>query len=236
MTTTTKQSTAPAAVVRLATATVLTAIAAAITAGTATAHPATPQPTGTGTESSDLEALLLTEREVANAVGARDLIETASGIHLFDSDPVSPPRCISAYAPIESAAYTGTDPEDIAYKVISDRTKNNVIVTEAVVELPTRKHALAHVKATADGWDDCQGETITSATGRSWTLGAPALNDDETIVTQRQTSIDGMTTCERAMAAYNDIVIDVMSCSLGRADQQAEKITQGIANNADSQR
>jgi hypothetical protein len=37
------------------------------------------------------------------------------------------------------------------------------------------------------------------------------------------------------MAAYNDIVIDVMSCSLGRADQQAEKVTQGIANNADSQ-
>jgi hypothetical protein len=217
------------AVVRLATASVLAGIAAGATGGTAAAAPAAPLPTFTG--STSLQGLLLTEREVGTIVGARKLHEVKSGNRLSDTD-VQPSQCISAYAPFEAAAYTDVDPQDVAFAVISDRDKN-LMVSEAVVQLSGK--ALRHMEATADAWADCEGQTVTSSGGQGWIMGAPRVNDDRTIVTLAQTSEDGSATCERAIAAFRDIFIDVMSCSTGRAEGQAAKVTQEIANKADSQ-
>ena len=120
-----------------------------------------------------------------------------------------------------------------AFTVIADRNKKNLMVSQAVVQLPSK--AIRHMEATADAWADCKGQTVTTSDGQSWIMDAPRVNDDRTIVTLAQTSTDGTATCERAIAAYRDVFVDVMSCSTGRAEGQAAKITQEIANKADSQ-
>jgi hypothetical protein len=217
------------AVVRLATASVLAGIAAGATAGTAAAAPAAPLPTFTG--STSLQGLLLTEREVGTIVGARKLHEVRSGNRLGNTD-VQPAQCISAYAAFQAAAYTDTNPQDVAFTVIADRD-SNLMVSEAVVQLSGK--AIRHMEATADAWADCKGRTVTTSDGQSWTMDAPRVNDGRTIVTLAQTSADGTASCERAIAAYRDVFIDVMSCSTGRAEEQAAKITQEIANKTDSQ-
>ncbi|HET6734092.1 sensor domain-containing protein [Mycobacterium sp.] len=218
-------------VVRLATASVLAGIAAAASAGTAAAAPGAPLPAFTGP--SSLEALLLTDREVAAVVGARNLVEIKSGNRLGHT-AVRPSECTSAYAPFQAAAYAGTDPQDVAFKVISDGRKQNLLVSEAVVQLGSKSESLAHLEATADAWDDCKGLTVSSTSG-GWVLDAPRVNDDRTIVTLGQTSANGGSTCERAIASYRDIFIDVMSCSSGRAEGQGAKLVQEIAAKADSQ-
>jgi hypothetical protein len=136
-----------------------------------------------------------------------------------------------AYAPFQAAAYTDT--QDVAFTVIADRNEKNLMVSQAVVQLPSK--AIRHMEATADAWADCNGQTVTTSDGQSWVMDAPRVNDDRTIVTLAQTSTDGTATCERAIAAYRDIFIDVMSCSTGRGEEQAAKVTQKIADKADSQ-
>jgi hypothetical protein len=222
--------TARGAVVRLATASVLAGIAAGATGGTAAAAPGAPLPTFTG--STSLQGLLLTEREVGTIVGARKLHEVRSGNRLGNTD-VQPSSCVSAYAPFQAAAYADTDPQDVAFTVIADRDIKNLMVSQAVVQLSGK--AIRHMEATADAWADCKGETVTTSDGQSWVMDAPRVNDDRTIVTLAQTSADGTATCERAIAAYRDIFIDVMSCSTGRAEGQAAKVTQEIADKANSQ-
>lgn len=219
-------------VVRLATASVLAGMAVAASVGTAAATPAAPLPTFTGTTS--LQALLLDDREVGSMLGAPNLDEVRSGNKLLGGS-ARPSQCTGAYAAVSAAAYADVDPQEVAFKVISDDgSRPNVIVTEGVVQLDSKREALAHMTATADAWADCKGVTVTAG-GESWVLDAPRVNDAHTIVTLGQTSVDGSRTCERAIATYRDIFIDVLSCSTGRAEGQAVKITQAIADNADSQ-
>jgi hypothetical protein len=221
-------------VVRLATASVLAGMAVAASAGTAAAAPAAPLPAFTGTTS--LEALLVTDREAGNMLGVRDLDEVRSGNKL-GTGTVRPSQCISAYSAAMAASYADTDPKDVSFKVLSDEgsgTGMDLIVTEAVAQLDSKRDALAHMTATAEAWADCKGMTVTAG-GDSWVLGAPRVNDARTIVTLAQTSVNGGSTCERAIATYRDVFIDVMSCSTGRAEGQAVKITRAIADNADAQ-
>lgn len=219
-------------VVRLATASVLAGMAVAASAGTAAAAPAAPLPTFTGTTS--LEALLVTDREAGSMLGVRDLYEKKSGNKL-GTGTVRPSQCISAYSPGMAASYADTDPQDVAFKVLSDQgSGTNQIVTEVVVQLDSKREALRHMTATANAWADCKGMTVVGD-GDSWVLDAPLVNDDRTMVRLGQTSAESGSTCERAIATYRDVFIDVMSCSTGRAEGQAAKITQAIADNANAQ-
>ncbi|WP_173008480.1 sensor domain-containing protein [Mycolicibacterium sp. P1-18] len=222
----------PSRLVRLASATVLASLAVTASVGTAAAAPAYPIPTvtGSGLSGSSLQDMLLTDREASRALGV-SLDEIATGSQL-DSTRVSPARCAGAYTPGAAYDYADANPQDLAVKVVSDR--DGTSVTEIVAELPTKKDALNHMAATADGWSDCQGQTVT-ASGKPWILGAPMVNDARTMVTLSQTFAGrGRGTCERAIATYRNIVIDVMTCS-SAASGQGAAITQAIADKANSQ-
>jgi hypothetical protein len=118
-------------VVRLATAAVLAGMAAAACGGTAAATPAAPLPTFTGTTS--LEALLVTDREAGSLLGARALAEVRSGNELGTAAVRPSPRA-SAFTPGHAPSYADTDPQDVAFKALSDDGWGpNLTVTEPVV-------------------------------------------------------------------------------------------------------
>lgn len=236
-----RQATTPTrgTVVKMATASVLAGLAVAASTGTAAATPSTPLPifTGSGSSetSSNLEDMLLTAREASSAIGAPRLTEALSGSALANI-AIKPAQCASAYAPFQASAYRDTDPQGVAYKVVSDGKKGSVAVTEAVVQLPSKRDSVDYVNAAAAGWNACKGRTVSDADGNSWVLGAPMINQDNNIVTLSQTAAAGSSTCERAIGSLRGVVVDTMVCSIaGDAEGQAAAVTAAIAEKANSQ-
>jgi hypothetical protein len=246
-----------ATVTRLATAAVLAAMALSVAGGTAAAAPAAPLPTftGYGNSSSDtpgnddggngggagLAGALLSAAQASSAAGLSGLRQVATSDHLMDnSDDVSPVSCISSYAPAQAAAYSSVTPQAVAQRLLRDAGKNHVI-TEAVVTMAGKQDALAQMKASVASWKRCAGQTITqtpadgSGQTRQWTNDKPRINDDRTVVSMSQTAGDGVSTCERAMAAFSNVVIDVMACAKGSTDGQAVAVVNAIADKANSQ-
>lgn len=232
-----RQPTAPTrgTVVRLATATVLASMAVTAAAGTAAAAPAAPLPAFTDGHAGPGD-MLLNAAEAGAVVGTRGLAETKSGFHLNDSLTVRPASCIAAYSPGQSASYADTEPEDVAWKV--HRTPRGIgeyqVVTEVVVQLPSKKQALAHLSATADAWAACKGRTVTSEEGNSWNVGPAMVNDEHTMVTLSQTSAEG-NNCESAIASYRNMFIDVMVCSSARSEGLAAGVVRAIADKGSAQ-
>lgn len=232
-----RQPTTPSGgtVVRLATATVLASMALTAATGTAAAAPAAPLPAFTDGHAGPGD-MLLNAAEAGSIVGTRGLSETKSGFHLDDSITVRPASCVAAYSPGQAASYADTEPEDVAWKV--HRTPRSVgeyqVVTEVVVQLPSKKQALAHLSATADAWAGCKGRTVASDEGNSWTIGPAMVNDERTMVTLSQTSAKG-NTCESAIAAYRNMFIDVMVCSSARSEGLGAAVVRAIADKGSAQ-
>ncbi|WP_066901784.1 sensor domain-containing protein [Mycolicibacterium houstonense] len=233
----------PAPVVRLATASVLAALAVAGTGGTAAATPTAPLPgfSWSGTESSslvgNLDALLLNARQVSRIAGTNgDLRESEVTSNLSTRYTVTPSRCLSAYAPGQAGAYSDASPVQAAFKSVAstrDSETDRLTVWEGVVQFDTKQDSLAFMTSTASAWRSCGGLTVTEAEGGSWDMGQPKVNDERTVVTLEQESSDRSTSCERAMAAYRNVFIDVMYCSPDHsASGKAAAVVNGIAQQA----
>ena len=248
----TSAATGHGTVVRLATAAVLAGMAVAATGGTAAATPSAPLPTFTGygngttgdTSTGDdggatkLSAMLLSGKDGSTATGVRGLKQIATVDHLFDhTATVSPRSCLSAYAAAEESTYAAAVPQALAIAVLGDKDDSHRIA-QAVVALPTKKDALALLKSASTAWQQCAGKTMTrtskdgSEDTRSFTNGQPQVNDEHTVLSMGMTESDGFSTCERAMAAYRNIVIDVASCGKGDTTGQAVAVVRAIAEKA----
>ncbi|OLO98614.1 hypothetical protein BVU76_29945 [Mycolicibacterium porcinum] len=212
-----------APVTRLATAGVLAAMAIAGSTGTAAAAPTTPLPTfsWSGTDSSplagSLDGLLLNARQVSRIAGTNsELRDSKVDPNLGNQYTVTPPQCLSAYAPGQAGAYADAAPEQVAFKSVTsprDSSTERLSVWEGVVEFDTKQDSLDFMTRTASSWKSCSGLTVTEAEGGSWEMGQTKVNDARTVVTLGQEASDGSSSCERAMAAYRNVFIDVMYCS-----------------------
>ncbi|GAA2401317.1 sensor domain-containing protein [Mycolicibacterium llatzerense] len=230
-------------VVRLATAAVLASMAVTAAGGTAAAAPSAPLPTftGYGPTSSDndgggatTDSPLLSPKQVASTLGLGALTQISSSSKLSDHE-VTPSSCISTAEPAESAAYSAT-PQAVAQNILKDAKDDNRI-TQAVVAMASKKDAIAQMKATLKQFKACAGTTITIHENESgqttWTLGDPELNSDKTVLSIMQNSAkDG--TCERALAATGNVVIDVMTCTAGSAHGQGVALATALADKASS--
>lgn len=241
----TSAKTARSNVIRIATAAVLAGMALGATTGTAAAAPSAPLPMFNGTGSSSdnggvsLDSLLLTAQQASRIVGDRGLAADSTASRLQDSSAkVSPASCLSTYAPGQQAAYDTTQVQGVAMSW-SRNSANTTVVTQAVVALPTKKDALDQMSNTADNWKACANRTVNDTTSsgdsRQWTNSQPYVNADRTIVSMMQFTGGGAQTCERAVAAYKNVIIDVMTCGAGATDGQGVALARAIADRASSQ-
>lgn len=236
-------------VVRLATAAALAALAVGATGGTAAAAPTAPLPTFSGygntstgnDDATKLSAMLLSGKDGSAATGIRGLKVIDTVDHLFDhTATVSPRSCLSSYAAAEESTYAATSPQALAITMLGDKDDSHRIA-EAAVALPTKKDALALLKSASTAWQQCAGKTMTrvskdgSEDTRTFTNGQPQINDEHTVLSLSMTESDGFSTCERAMAAYHNVVIDVAACGTGDTAGQAVAVVRAIAEKASSQ-
>jgi len=241
-------------VVRLATAAVLASMAVAATGGTAAAAPSAPLPTftgygngnghdstdPTGKDSTSTDSPLLSPKQVAAALGTGTLKEDWSSTKLAsDTANVSPASCIATYAPGMTEAYSAT-PDAVAQNILVDTGNDDVRISQAVVAMAGKSDVAAQMKATVKQFKQCAGTTITfkeeGASQIKMTNGDPELNDDKTVLSIMSHDTKGPQTCERAMAGYRNMIIDVMACGSASTHGQGVTLAKALTDKLASQK
>ena len=243
-------------VVRLATAAVLASMAVTAAGGTAAAAPSAPLPTftgyGNGHDATDpsgkdnngggssTDSPLLSPKQVAAALGTGTLKEEWTSSKLeSDTANVSPASCISTYAPGMADAYSAT-PETVAQNTLVDTGNDDVRISQTVVAMASKQDVAAQLKATVKQFKQCAGTTITfheeGASQIKMTNGDPELNADKTVLSIMQHDTKGSQTCERAMAGYRNVVIDVMACGSASTHGQGVALASALSDKLSSQK
>ena len=94
-----------------------------------------------------------------------------------------------------------------------------------MVSFPSAKEAGAFFTASAQSWPACADRKftlVTMGTNMAHTAG-PVSNTDGTLsITQNQDGAELTFSCQRALTVANNIVVDIMACSLKPTDAQVD--------------
>ena len=204
------------------------AVAALVVGVVSVAHSAFPSRSGSSksTESagtvtppvdeSVLERLLLSPDEVNTIVGATGMSITSTQNSFDDSAAIAPKACLALAGIAESQVYSGSGGTATRAQKLQDGRDNFThLVLQAVVRFPSAAYARAFFNASAQQWAACQ-QYSDSQNKSEWTRGQ--VNRDDETLSAIATLQDGPATgwsCERALAAANNVIVDVDAC---RAD------------------
>jgi hypothetical protein len=182
---------------------------------TSTAISTTPPPVA----ETALPGLLLSPEQVNNVMGATEMTVTKTHDSMSDdSATMEPKECLAIDGSAQAQVYA-----DSGYTAERDQTLQEGdnfthYVQQAVVRFPSAKQASAFFTASAQQWPACHEYTHTQS-GSLWAAG-PISNQNGTLsatATQQNANAPGWA-CGRALAARNNVVIDVNTCSANPAD------------------
>jgi hypothetical protein len=191
------------------------------------ASAAQPAPGGT-------ESLLLGPADVGNVLGDPNMEAGAHGEQPRDPQgTLSDPECLSAFEPFEESVYRPHDPKAIHTQVIHSAGDVHRVV-EAVAKFPSAEKARAFVEGSAERWGACANKAVKfTASGKTseWTFGDVNGGAPKITQTRAETGANGRT-CQHALSAAGDVVIEVQACGnditdggVRLADQIAAKTT-----------
>ncbi|HEY7053422.1 MAG TPA: sensor domain-containing protein [Mycobacterium sp.] len=166
-----------------------------------------------------LPGLLLTPEQVTTVMGAKEMGVTRTRVEMSDdSATMAPKECLAIDGAAQAQVYAGsgfTATRDIA---LTDGDNFTHFVEQAVVLFPSAKQADEFFASSAKQWPACHTYTHTQS-GTKWTAG-PVSNANgvlSTTATQQDAKAPGWA-CGRALAARNNVVIDVNTCSPNPGD------------------
>ncbi len=169
---------------------------------------------------AQLAGLLLDQRDLASSLNAVLLQSTTSAATLLDSSAaVDDKQCVSAWAPAQSAAYTGSGKVAVQVQTFSDglAPAQRTTVNEAVLAFPTPDVADNAVADQVGQWQQCANRTITvSEPGSEPTtvkLGAPQGIPGTNHLLSQQPEAEPEQHCQRALSSKNNVVVDLAACS-----------------------
>jgi serine/threonine kinase PknH len=184
--------------------------------------------------SVNLDSILLSGSDVNAVMGVSNMQATNQSEQMvLPPGTASNPDCIGAFAAIQSSAYQGS-----GYTAVRGQALNApdppLFVYEAAVSFPSAEQAHAFVRTSADKWRACAGQTLTLTTSNNkifhWNFGN--LTGSPPKITQTHTQASGARTCQHALSAVSQVVIEVVACgpqitdqSSRIADQMAAKVT-----------
>ncbi|WP_264000813.1 sensor domain-containing protein [Mycobacterium intermedium] len=163
-----------------------------------------------------LGTILVTPAEANAIMGATGMQDQGSfngaDTNLFTT---SIPDCLGAAHIVQPAVYSGSGYTAIRFDVLhqpGNRYTHNI--EQAAVTFPSAQQALAFVKASAPKWKSCAGKSVNDTLGgvtTRWTFG-DFVGDVPTIaMTYSRQNARGWT-CQRALSAVWNLVIDVKAC------------------------
>jgi hypothetical protein len=166
-----------------------------------------------------LDGVLLTPEQVNTVMGSTEMTVTKTHVSMSDdSATMEPKECLAIDGSAQAQVYA-----DSGYTALRDQTLQEGdnfthYVEQAVVFFPSAKQAAAFFTGSAQQWPACHQYTHTQ-TGSQWAVG-PMSNTNGTLsttATQQNAKPPGWA-CGRALAARNNVVIDVNTCSANPAD------------------
>jgi eukaryotic-like serine/threonine-protein kinase len=182
-----------------------------------------------------LTGLLLPPEQVAGIVGADALVQESLAVSTIDDSPkVVEKDCIGVAAPDEHLVYA-----DSGWTAARSQALRNAgegprafAVIQAVIAFPSAEQAEKIVAAQKSQWSRCSGRTLTFVfptppSPQLWTVGKPDDTGGTLRMTQELKDGGGMK-CQRALAAHNNVAIDVSACRYD-VTNQAVDIVNAIA-------
>jgi serine/threonine kinase PknH len=180
--------------------------------------------------SGRLDSVLLGAEQVATIMGAPSLEVSGESSQLRPDENLSNPACVGAFDPIRTGGYAGHNPTGVRGRFL--HADSSYRVYEAAVSFETAGKAEEFVRASAEKWNACGGKSVElKENGKvgNWTFGNVAGAPPR--ITQLRTLGDpDRPACERVLSAVSDVVLDVMACEVGVADQGGQIADQMAAN------
>jgi len=192
------------------------------------APPPPPPPVALG----QLEQLLLSPAELNTIMGATDMTVAARRSTLEHESGVSPQDCLALASVADSDVYANSGWTDTRGQTLIGAPGNNGhAIIQNLVLFPATEQAQAFATASKRNWQACSNTRFTDATGQGMSYSSGPLDEPNGTLTVR---VDSPTlSCQRALTAANNVVIDVAACGsrsslIGRAAHIADEIAAKI--------
>ena len=180
---------------------------------------ASPRASDNAVAEGALKGFLLSPEQINTAMGATDMTVTKSRVAMSDdSATMEPKECLPIDGSAQAQTYAGSNFMAELDQTLQEGDNFTHFAEQAVVLFPSAKQADAFFTASAQQWPACHQYThIQSKT--QWTVGAISNTNGtlSTTATQQNANAPGWG-CGRALAARNNVVIDVTTCSANPAD------------------
>ncbi|MEB3030866.1 sensor domain-containing protein [[Mycobacterium] nativiensis] len=167
-----------------------------------------------------LRALLLTAEQINPIMAATDMAVTRTHTALADDSATMEPReCLAVDGAGQEQVYADTGYTGVREQALSEGDDFEHYVDQVVIAFPSAKRAAEFFAASARQWPACH-EYAHIQSGTTWTAG-PIVNADgmlSTVATQDNAGNDVTWACGRALAAVNNVVVDVNTCSADPKD------------------
>ena len=193
------------------------AVPASASPSTSEAAPATDVP------ASALTGLLLASAEIpGNAAGDDVVLEQNTPNLPDDSATIDAKECLSAWAPAQAPVYAGSGftGADVQFLRGLNKQQWQAGVIQAAVSFPSGTQAQQFVAAQTQQWGGCANRQVAvtppGAAAQAWTFAEPKTADGTTTL---QANLAGGGSCQRALAARGNVVIDVQACHAQPSDQ-----------------
>lgn len=167
-----------------------------------------------------LRGLLLTADELNPIMGVTGMKAQAPHDVLPDDSATMQPReCLAVDGVAQEQVYATTGFRAVRQQSVSDGDDNAHYVDQAVVLFPTAKQAEAFFATSAKQWPECHEYTHTQS-GSEWIAGRVSNAEGvvSTVATQQNAGESAWQACGRALAAANNVIVDVNTCSTDPKD------------------
>lgn len=189
---------------------------------------------------SALPGLMLDVATINSIEGATDIApapDSGNDHTAFSGLTTDRPECGEIQAPALESELDGSGWIGVRTQSLQDREGVRHLNHSAAIYFATARAANDFVAQQAQAWPKCNGATLHLTTRREptsvWMAGTATNRDGMLSVTNTQEGAGGWQ-CQRALAARNNIVIDVRSCGENRTDQaitiatrMAERVSAG---------
>lgn len=184
---------------------------------------------------SALRRALLDGDELDTALDASGIEKKAIREDLSaDSTSFSDPSCLAAWQPIQESVYDDSDWSAVRAAVLHDHADvdaaDNLIV-EAVVGFPARSDAAGFFDQVKPEWESCgDRQFITHRSDgleTEWDFDTVQSTGSTLSVIRTQLHTNGWS-CQRALRATNNVIIDVVACAYDVVDDDGVAVVDAI--------
>ncbi len=169
--------------------------------------PLPPPPVALG----QLEQLLLSPVELNGVMGSTDMTVAARSGTLQHEGGISPPNCQALADVADSDAYANSGwTDNRGQTLIGTPGPNGHAVVQDVVLFPSPAQAQAFMAASQETWQSCSNTKFVDATGKGTNYSSGPLSNQNGTIAVRVDNVS--LSCQRALKATNNVVIDVAAC------------------------